>query len=53
MAQGFYGSFEDMLNGYCRHVLLEKISDDDMELKDVLNIIEDLKNEIKNYEVQK
>ena len=40
---------EQVLNSYCKETILKKVAEEDMELKDVLKAIKELKEEIKSY----
>ena len=49
---GYYTDFETALKGYCCQVLKNKISDNEMDLIDVKKALEELKQEIKVYEMK-
>lgn len=42
-------NMEQVLNSYCKEAMLKKVAEEDMELKDVLKAIKELKEEIKSY----
>ena len=43
------GNMAQVLNSYCKETILKKVAEEDMELKDVLKAIKELKEEIKSY----
>lgn len=45
----YCGNMEQVLNSYCKETILKKVAEEDMELKDVLKAIKELKEEIKSY----
>lgn len=45
----YCGNMEQVLNSYCKETMLKKVVEEDMELKDVLKAIKELKEEIKSY----
>lgn len=47
--QGYYGSLDQALSGYCRHYMLDKTSEKDLMLSEVKTFIAELKEEIKAY----
>lgn len=42
----YCGTLEQALNAYRKEAMLKKVAEEDMELKDVLKAIKELKNEI-------
>ena len=42
----YCGTLEQELNAYRKEAMLKKVAEEDMELKDVLKAIKELKNEI-------
>lgn len=45
----YCGTLEQALNAYRKEAMLKKVAEEDMELKDVLKAIKELKEEIKSY----
>lgn len=45
----YCGTLEQALNAYRKEAMLKKVAEEDMDLKDVLKAIKELKEEIKSY----
>lgn len=45
----YCGTLEQALNAYRKEAMLKKAAEEDMDLKDVLKAIKELKEEIKSY----
>ena len=51
LAYGYYSSFSSALRGYCNQILMDKVATNEMDLMDVKKALEELKQEIKTYEI--
>lgn len=49
--EGYYSDLAQALSGYMRRVMVKRIEQEDMALKDVLQAIDELKMEIKAYDL--
>ena len=52
LTYGYYSSFSSALRGYCNQILMDKIASNEMDLIDVKKALEELKQEIKVYEMK-
>ena len=50
---GYYSSFSSALRGYCNQILMDKVATNEMDLMDVKKALEELKEEIKAYELHR
>ena len=52
LTYGYYSSFSSTLRGYCYQILMDKVASNEMDLIDVKKALEELKQEIKVYEME-
>lgn len=52
LTYGYYPSFSSALRGYCNQILMDKVANNEMDLIDVKKSLEELKQEIKVYEME-
>lgn len=52
LTYGYYSSFSSALIGYCNQILMDKVASNEMDLIDVKKALEELKQEIKVYEME-